>query len=366
MNTGKNLFPSMQPAARQRLQKSLTAWFLENKRNLPWRKTRNPYRIWISEVMLQQTQVKTVIPYYRKFLRRFPTLAALARARPESVLKLWEGLGYYRRAIQLHKSAAMIIKHFGGRIPDRYEQLKTLPGFGEYTTGAVLSIAYNKPYPAVDGNVLRVLSRILAIPNDVRAPEIKKALTIYVQNLIPVKSPSDFNQALMELGALICTPRKPACPECPLTQYCAALRFNDPGIFPFKKREKKRRLVPVSVAVIIDKGKCLINKRPSDVILPNLWEFPGGKALFGESPEKACLREVKEETGLDVNITGIITRFGHHYTHYSVDLHFFMCRRIAGKIRPAPAKSLKWVKIKDLHRYPFPSSTRRVLDMLSE
>lgn len=361
-----NLFPPHLLTARRRIQKYLITWYRVNKRNLPWRKTGSPYRIWISEVMLQQTQVKTVIPYYRRFLRRFPSLTALARARPESVLKLWEGLGYYRRAILLHQAAVLMKKNYRGRIPDSYEQLRTLPGFGEYTAGAVLSIAYHKPVPAVDGNVLRVFSRLLAIAQDIRSPETKKAVTDHIHDLIPEDSPSDFNQALMELGALICTPRKPVCQKCPVKKFCKAFNLDDPEKYPLKSMKKDRRTEPVSVGVIIDKGRCLINQRPPDVILPNLWEFPGGKALPGESPEEACLREVKEETGLDVKITGLITRFRHHYSHYSVDLHFFMCRRIAGKIRPVPSKSLKWVKIKELHRYPFPSSTRRVIGMLSE
>lgn len=349
-----------------RFRKLVLDWYRHNRRDLPWRKTSDAYRIWISEIMLQQTQVTTVIPYYRLFIRRFPTVRRLAAADPEDVLSVWQGLGYYRRAIHLHEAAGIITKKYNGIIPSTYDELSALPGFGEYTTGAVLSIAFNQRLPAIDGNVVRIFSRLIADEGNCSQNTIKSYVRELLTTLVPEDQASDFNQSLMDLGAMICTPKRPNCALCPLRKICRAFKHSDPEQFPIKKGTKKRDVRPVSVAVIYHRGRFLISKRPPGGLLPNLWEFPGGKIFNGESPEDACVREAHEETGLRIKVLNLIARFTHHYSHFSVDLHFFKCScntkssLIVNKIQS------RWVRQNDLRQFPFPRSTQRVIEKLND
>lgn len=228
------------PTLRNKLQRLLLTWYAANKRDLPWRKTKDPYKILVSEIMLQQTQVEQVIPYYRRFIKRFPTITKLAKSSPDDVLKIWEGLGYYRRAGYLQKAANIIVRDFGGKIPRENEMLRSLPGFGPYTCGSVLSIAYNIPQPAVDGNVVRFISRLFRIETDISRPSTKKRIEENVCRLFPVGKASEFTQALMEMGAIICTPAKPACSKCCVRKLCRA--FNEtplPEALPRKKKKTK-------------------------------------------------------------------------------------------------------------------------------
>jgi len=349
---------------KKQFQRKLVSWFKKHQRALPWRKTSDPYRIWVSEIMLQQTRVEQVVPYYKRFLRAFPTVKKLARAHLNDVLKMWEGLGYYRRATCMHEASKIIVENHRGKIPCRPDELMSLPGFGPYTCGAVMSIAFNKPYPAVDGNVLRVMSRILKIQRSIDGRTVRQ-LTDAVAKLIPTNDASNFTQALMELGATICKPSNPECLKCPLKGMCSAHQtMRDPSTLPKKAPKKKRKTVPIAVGVIIKNGKVLIAQRPPDVILGNLWEFPGGKQEDGESLELTCVREIKEEIGMDVKVMSPIMSFKHHYSHYSIMLHFFYCRAIRGRVKANAGNTMRWVDLSSLRKYAFPRANLRVIERI--
>lgn len=334
------------------MQQLILAWYVANKRDLPWRRTRDPYKIWVSEMMLQQTQVEQVIPYYRRFLKRFPTITDLAKATPDQVLKLWEGLGYYRRARYLHQAAKRIILDFEGKIPHRYEQLITLPGFGPYTCGSVLSIAYNLPNPAVDGNVIRFISRLFRIETDATNVSTKKHIEHVVRQLFPLGKASEFTQSLMEMGALVCTPSNPRCDTCCCRKLCRAYsEMPNPAVLPKKKKKKKGKHFHISAAIVQRGKSVLISKRPENVILGNLWQFPGGKKEREESLEETCIRELKEKTGVVAKLKKPLISVNHRYSHYSVTVNFFSCRYIKGRVNDPKTR---WVKIEDLGKYAFP------------
>ncbi len=259
---------------RDSLQKDLLKWYKKSARDLPWRKTNDPYAIWISEIMLQQTQVRTVIPYYRKFLKRLPTVTKCASARLDTVLKLWEGLGYYTRVRNIHRTAKIIVKDFQGKLPRSSVELNKLPGIGRYTANALASIAFDENVPVVDGNVTRVLCRLFRIKEYPKKPTLQKKLWDIASQLLPSRQPGMFNQAMMELGAVICTPADPSCNHCPVNQYCKANKYNEQLKLPAKPVSKN---IPVkkSIAVVIHKGeKLLITKRKTEGLLGGLWELP--------------------------------------------------------------------------------------------
>ncbi|MBI3913813.1 MAG: A/G-specific adenine glycosylase, partial [Chloroflexi bacterium] len=262
----------------------LLAWYAKHKRDLPWRRdAHNPYRVWISETLLQQTQVTTVIPYYKKFLERFPSVRVLARARLDTVLKVWEGAGYYARARNLHRAAKEIVKRCGGKIPGTVEELRKLPGIGRYTAGAVASIAFGRDVPVVDGNVARVLCRYFAIRQPPKETRTQKELWARAEELLPRGHAGDFNQALMELGATLCKPRQPLCAQCPLARGCTARRLGIQAKLPTKAKKKKLPHYEIGVGVIWKEKQILIAKRFANDLLGGLWEFPGGKRKRGES-----------------------------------------------------------------------------------
>lgn len=253
----------------------LLSWYRENKRDLPWRKTDDPYRIWVSEIMLQQTQVATVIPYYEQFLQKFPTVFDLAEADEQIVLKQWEGLGYYSRARYLHEAAKEVVNKHAGIIPNDKKEISKLKGIGPYTCGAIMSIAFNKPEPAVDGNVMRVLSRILLIDDNIAEAKTRKKFEKIVDKLISKDDPSSFNQGLMELGALICTPKSPLCLHCPVRDHCQAFQANVQTELPVKTRAKRPRIEPYIVVIIKNEdNSLLIEQRPNEGLLANMWQFP--------------------------------------------------------------------------------------------
>jgi A/G-specific adenine glycosylase len=281
------------------LNRQLLAWYRRNQRSLPWRETSDPYRIWISEIMLQQTQVDTVIPYYHRFLKVFPTVSSLAHAPLQKVLKVWENLGYYSRARNIHAAARMILEQFDGRIPDNLEGLKTLPGVGLYSAGAILSIAYGQAIPAVDGNVRRILCRLFAIRKPMDDTREQKQLQKLAASLIPARHPGDFNQAMMDLGATICKAKNPDCPRCPVADLCQA-RLNDlQNVLPITR---KTPVIPhrQAAAAVIRKSKSLllIVQRPASGLLASLWKLPGGFIKAGEDTENSLMCSVKEELGI--------------------------------------------------------------------
>jgi A/G-specific adenine glycosylase len=345
------------------VQKSLLRWFSENQRPLPWRQSYEPYQVWISEIMLQQTQVTTVLPYFERWMEALPSVEALARVSEDRLLKLWEGLGYYSRALNLKKAAQVLVERNGGRLYETYEELLSLPGVGRYTAGAIMSIAYKKDYPVVDGNVIRVLSRLLAYTEDPR--EAGEFFWKEAADLLPTGEARSFNQALMEFGALLCTPKFPRCGSCPLQKECAAYDLGIQEQLP-KKAARRKTTLSVAIGIISKEGKVFIQKRPNKGLMAGLWEFPGGKVESGETVEEAFSREIQEELGVSVENVRPFLRLKYAYTSHLVDLHCFLADYGRGRLRLKAASEGKWVKPEELKNYAFPAANGRIIRELTE
>jgi A/G-specific adenine glycosylase len=316
--------------------------------------------------MLQQTQVTTVVPYYERFMRRFPTVAKLARARPDSVLKHWEGLGYYSRARHLQEAAREVAARYGGAVPSTKADLLMLPGIGEYTAGAIASIAFDRREPVVDGNVARVLCRLFRIRENPKLSPVQTKLWAMAEELLPSRRCGDFNQALMELGSEICLPRSPLCDRCPLAHICEANQHGEQGVLPAKVRKKPVPSYTIVVAVIYRDGHILIDKRKPDGLLGGLWEFPGGKKKPRESLEAAARREVREELGIDIRIRGPLAVVDHAYSHFRIRMHAFACDHVSGEPRCVTCTAFKWVRPRDLGRYAFPAANKKIIRTLRQ
>ena len=340
----------------------LTDWYRANKRVLPWREAPLPYFIWVSEVMLQQTQVETVIDYFNRFIAKFPTVEKLAVADLQEVLKLWEGLGYYSRARNFHKAAQKVVAEYGGEIPSTYLDLQKLPGLGPYAAAAVASLAFSVPVPVVDGNVLRVFARFWGMNDDIRLPKMRQLLFDQLVPIIAEENPSDFNQGMMELGALICRPQSPLCLACPIQPGCVAFRERRTDELPVKSKLPKAPHFEIGVGVIWRGDHILIAKRKTDQMLGGLWEFPGGKRQAGESLEETVCRELLEETGLTVQIGAPYPIVKHAYTHFKITMTAFRCVYLSGKPSPNTSDELKWVPVSDLNSYPFPKASLKVIE----
>ncbi|MFQ5570821.1 MAG: A/G-specific adenine glycosylase [Rhodothermales bacterium] len=355
----------MTPDHLRLFRNDLLDWFEQAKRDMPWRQTSDPYRIWISEVMLQQTRVDQAWPYYERFVAAFPTIGALASASLDDVLRLWEGLGYYSRARHLHRAARMVIDTYEGRFPDTYDSIRTLPGIGPYTAAAVLSIAFGLPHAVLDGNVIRVLSRVFTVEDDIGAARTRTRLQHLAGTLLDPERPGDFNQALMELGATVCTPTSPTCPTCPLHGVCGAFTVGSPEAYPVKKKKAPVPHYDIAAGLIFnDEGHLLIQRRPEDKMLGGLWEFPGGKREPGESLEDTCRRELREELGIEVDILDPLSPITHAYSHFKITLYAFRCRIRSGVPRPRNTVPFRWVAVSDLGTYAFPRANRRLIDAL--
>jgi A/G-specific adenine glycosylase len=345
---------------RRRIQDRLLAWFRRAARDLPWRRTRDPYRVWVSEIMLQQTQVKTVIPYYEKFIKRFPTVKALANAPLESVLELWSGLGYYRRARHLHAAAKIVQGRHGGVFPGTFQEARALPGLGRYSAGAILSIAFGADLPVVDGNVMRVLSRLIALKIDPRSPAGQKKMWALAERLLPPGRAGDFNQALMELGARICSPGVPACAHCPLARDCSALAEGQPERYPVKG-SRAASIERFQVCVLIEKkGKILILRDSSSQWYQNLWHLP-----FFEMPSKRIQRKklaatIKSQLGLKVEPGErlLVNRFT--ITRHRVTQTVLVVRYQGGRLPPRPGRQTRWVAPARLALLPLPASQKEI------
>jgi A/G-specific adenine glycosylase len=346
------------------VQNALFRWFAANARDLPWRRTADPYAVWISEIMLQQTRVQAVVPYYERFLQRLPTVERLARAPLDTVLKLWEGLGYYSRARNLHAAAQEIVGRFGGHLPQTKEELLTLPGIGRYTAGAIASIAFGRREPLVDGNVTRVLCRIYRIRGNPKDRKVQKTIWSVAGELLPLHKVGQFNQALMELGAEICAPRHPRCDACPVNHVCEARLHNEQGRLPTRVAKKRLPSYIVAVGVIYRDGRILIDKRKPEGLLGGLWEFPGGKKRPGESLEAALRREVREELAIKVRVERPLAVVDHTYSHFHVRIHAFECTYISGEPRCITCVDFKWVRPRDLGRYAFPAANNKIIQAL--
>ncbi len=338
----------------------LLRWYRNHRRKLPWRETQVPYKIWISEIMLQQTTVQAVLPYYRNWEKLFPDMESLSRAPLQKVLKAWQGLGYYQRARNLHQASRIITDKFKGQIPPDYDELKKLPGFGPYTTAAVLSFAFDKPYPVVDANVRRVIIRLRRIRQ--KASSNDKTLLPFLETHLPPKKPGHFNQALMELGALVCRPKNPRCPLCPITEFCLAYQAGEQEVIPAPKKRNYQKIEAV-IGIIRKSGQFLIQKRPSRGLLADLWEFPGGKKAAGESLEQALDREIKEELSAEIAQKNFLTKVRHAYTQFQVDLYAYECRL---KNEPCLNRRQRWVTLKAIRRYPVPSGSAKIINFLEQ
>ncbi|MEM9117228.1 MAG: A/G-specific adenine glycosylase [Cyanobacteria bacterium P01_F01_bin.56] len=345
------------------LHHTLLHWYHTQGRQLPWRETRNPYAIWISEIMLQQTQVKTVLPYYQRWLQIFPTVQDLAEADQQAVLKVWEGLGYYARARNLHKAAQAIVEQHDGQFPDTFDAVVALPGIGRTTAGGILSAAFDQSVPILDGNVKRVLARLIAL----RRPPNKALDQLWQLStaLVPTEQARDFNQALMDLGATVCTRHRPACLICPWRSPCAAYNQNVQSEIPMTETRAPLPHKLIGVAVVWnEQGQILIDRRPQKGLLGGLWEFPGGKIEPGETVEACIRRELQEELAIDVEVGDRLMTIDHTYTHFKVTLNVFHCRHTGGEPQPIECDEIRWVEVSELEQFPFPKANSQIIDAL--
>ncbi len=352
------------PLSQPGLARDLLAWFARKKRDLPWRRTRDPYRIWVAEAMLVQTQVATVIPYYERFLRLYPDIATLAAAPLDAVLKAWEGLGYYARARHLQRAAREIMARHGGRFPTDPQALRALPGVGEYMAGALLSIAFGRDEPALDGNIRRVLARLFHVAGPPEAAATRAELRARAQAILPPGRAGAFNQALMDLGATVCTPHRPRCPACPLVRHCRAAERGAQEEVPARKRRRRVPHYDVTAAVIWRDGCVLIAQRPAAGLLGGLWEFPGGKQEPGETLAECLWREIREELAIDIEVGEPVISVEHGYSHFSITLHAFHCRLRSGEPQAVGCAAWRWVRLAELDRYAFSAADRKVIAAL--
>ncbi|MGE5589047.1 MAG: A/G-specific adenine glycosylase [Bacillota bacterium] len=367
------------PAWAAAFQQTLLDWYGRERRDLPWRQTRDPYSIWVSEVMLQQTRVETVVPYYRRFLEQFPTASALAQASPDQVLKAWEGLGYYSRARRLQEAAREVEERYGGRVPGDPEAFGALPGVGSYTAGAVLSIAFGLPVPAVDGNVMRVLSRLLLIRENTGLPAVRRGFEALAAGLVPSGRAGDFNQALMELGALVCLPRRPRCEACPVAALCRAREEGVQEALPVKDRAPAARVVPLVAAALLWQGRLLVRQRPGQGLLAGLWEFPNWPRQPGETDQDALLRGLTA-LGLPPLPGEPLPPVSHAFSHLRWEVQPFLCRlggearyldgearsRDGGGDAAPPAPEGRWVTPEGLSDLALPRPMARIAASLAQ
>lgn len=338
----------------------LLKWYELNKREMPWRNTKNPYKIWLSEIMLQQTQVNTVIPYYNKWISAFPTLKHVAEAKEDLLLKHWEGLGYYRRCRNFYNAAKTVVNNYDGTLPPNVKSMIALPGIGEYTASALLSISFNQPIPVIDANVKRVMARVLKIRyftvrNRFR---LKNVLSSWIND---TKTPGNFNQAMMELGSQICTPKNPKCFACPISDNCAGFKSGSPERYPAAISVKKIPTYDVSVGIIWNKDKFYIQRRDKKMHLGGLWELPGGKPRNNENCQNAVAREIKEECNAGVDVKSQAGFVKHQYSHFKIELTAFHCSLQKGYSIPITTSS-KWITPSEIGSFPFPKATLKIFE----
>lgn len=342
-------------------QHNLIKWYHKNKRDLPWRKDRDPYKIWVSEIMLQQTKVDTVIPYFERFMEKFPTSKDLAEADEQEVLKEWEGLGYYSRARNLQHAVREVVTSYGGEVPANPADLDKLKGVGPYTKGAILSIAFNKPEPAVDGNVMRVFSRICKIEEDISRPRTKKKVEALVQEVMSKDDPSSFNQAIMELGALVCTPKSPMCLFCPVQEHCQAFAEGVQHELPKKSKGKKPKQVPYLALLIKNKNdQYIIEKRPETGLLASLWQFP--MVLANEIGMDHIENWFQAEYGIAINLGAKKGKIKHVFSHIIWQLEIYEANT---KQECTDDPRLKFVQLDEIKTFPIPVPHQKAMAYLS-
>ncbi len=358
------------------LARRLIAWSTRQQRDMPWRDRppgqRDPYAVWVAEIMAQQTRLDTVAPYFRRWMERFPTVHHLAAADLQEVLKLWEGLGYYARARNLHRAARQVVAEYGGQLPTERDALLALPGIGPYTAGAILSMAFGQPEPLVDGNVRRVLARLWDVDRPVEAASTRRFLWEQARALVEAAPPGQagqLNEALMELGATVCTPQNPACDRCPLGHVCLAAARGTQALRPVTRPRRSTPHYQVAAAVLWQgepyTSPLLIARRPLDGLLGGLWEFPGGKQEPQDPDLPACLRrEIQEELGLEIRVGDPVTTVKHAFTHFRITLHAFHAFPLTGTPQALGCEEWRWVSLEELDDYPFPVTDQKIIRAL--
>ena len=348
----------------RRFRRALAAWYRRHARLLPWRNTADPYRIWISEIMLQQTTVVAVVPYFERFLKRFPTLAVLASAKEEEVLRLWEGLGYYSRARNIHKTARRIVGEHDGVFPDDLEALRELPGIGRYTAGAIASFAFQRPAPILEANTLRLYSRLLGFRGDPRSAAGQKLLWEFATQIVPRTRPDQFNQALMELGATLCSPEEPECPRCPVRTLCAALAKGLQHELPVRAlRVTPTAVTEVAIAIQRD-ARYLLLKRPIGERWAGLWDFVRfAWTIEGRISPAGLAGAVRNQTGLSVAIGEAVTEIRHSVTRFRITLFCYKAEWSAGELSDG-SREFRWVTPAQFSRYPLSVTGRKLARLL--
>jgi len=344
----------------------IRTWFRENKRLLPWRGEKNWYYIWISEVMLQQTQVETVIPYYHKFIKKFDTVERLANASQEEVLKVWEGLGYYSRARNLHRAAKLIVNNYNSDLPPDREELLEIPGFGPYTANAILSLVFNQAYGVVDGNIKRVLSRLYAIKDDIRNSRTQNKIQQLMDNLLPAKHPGEFNEAMMELGATICTPTSPLCSVCPLSMHCQARKNKIETILPYKSKRTKIPTKQFLACIVYHQDLILMAKRPQHEMLAGLWEFPVFKYYNGGNGSGGEIATIRDYFNLETCFKKSWPAVKHTYTHFHLTLYSKLFKAASSEFKSEFYKDYQWIMIDDIKKLPVHKAMWKVLNKIEE
>ena len=346
----------------RRLREGLLSWFDANSRKLPWRVSYSPYQVWISEIMLQQTQVKTMLPYFHRWMARFPDAPSIVKAPEDEILRFWEGLGYYARARNIRKAAQMMVTEYGGEVPGDFDSVRELPGIGRYTAGAIMSVAFNADYPAPDANAGRILARVFDIAHPSGSKEFAETVWRVASNILPPGRARDFNQALMDLGSIVCLSSEPSCAKCPLSCCCAAFRKGLIADRPVKAHRKTTAQIVRAAAILVSEGRVLIRKRPETGLMPNLWELPGGEVPEGKSPEQALRHIWLDELGIRLGPMESLCVIKHSHTSFRVTLYAFWC----GGPNPAPgladnAAQLRWAPMNELEKLAFPAAHRRII-----
>ena len=353
------------PAVPRSVGTTLVRWFRRHRRPLPWRRDRDPYHVWVAEALLQQTRVAQAVPYYERFVRRFPTVRSLARARLEDVLKAWQGAGYYARARHLHAAARIVVAEHGGCLPRTVPELERLPGVGPYLARAIAAIAYDAPVIALEANGLRVAARWTLERGDVRTSPVRSRLERTLTATLPVRDAAAFNEAVMELGETVCRPARPDCPACPVRGACRAYgATDDPSVVPTRRPRPRRPHVRAALVVLRDGRRWFVQRRAPSALLGGLWEFPGGKIEPGERPETAARRELEEETGMragPLQFRGVVR---HGYSHFTVEIWVYEGTPVARGGPLTPARQ-RWVTPTGLLRLPIPKATEKVVRLLA-
>ncbi|MBI4750960.1 MAG: A/G-specific adenine glycosylase [Acidobacteria bacterium] len=344
-------------------RRQLLDWYDQTKRDLPWRQTSDPYLIWVSEIMLQQTQVSRVVEYFTRFTEHFPMVEALATAEIDDVLKQWEGLGYYSRARSLHQAAQKVVTDHGGKLPATYGGLLKLPGFGPYTAAAVASIAFGEAVAAVDGNVNRVIARLTNFHESIKSAKALAHIRQDAGQLLDLEQPGDFNQALMELGATACRPGVPLCLVCPVAAHCAARKAGTAAQLPIRPAAVVRPAVQAACGIVVHQGNRLMIHRDQQRLLGGLWEFPGGRCRPDEAPESACRRHFQEKLGLEISVGNHLVSVNHTFTHFQVTLHAFYCQINLGELS---VSNCQWVPLGKASSLALTRTARKILEFLEK